>query len=100
MEPFPEKFNMASYFLDDRLREGKGEKVAVRSRRRSMTYQEVVRESHQVANVLRDLHRRMPTVPFVVVGKEVSMEDTRLTLSTLPGRFADLESICNRRGLV
>jgi benzoate-CoA ligase len=55
MEPFPEKFNMASYFLDDRLREGKGEKVAVRSRRRSMTYQEVVRESHQVANVLRDL---------------------------------------------
>ena len=37
-----------------------------------------------LANVLRDLHRRMPTVPFVVVGKEVSMEDTRLTLSTLP----------------
>ena len=37
----------------------------------------------------RDLHRRMPTVPFVVVGKEVSMEDTRLTLSTLPGRLAE-----------
>jgi hypothetical protein len=31
----------------------------------------------------------MPTVPFVVVGKEVSMEDTRLTLSTLPGRFSE-----------
>jgi hypothetical protein len=42
-----------------------------------------------LANVLRDLHRRMPTVPFVVVGKEVSMEDTRLTLSTLPGRFSE-----------
>ena len=31
----------------------------------------------------------MPTVPFVVVGKEVSMEDTRLTLSTLPDRFSE-----------
>ena len=42
---FPDKFNMASYFLDDRLREGKGEKVAVRSKRRSMTYLDVVRIS-------------------------------------------------------
>ena len=42
-----------------------------------------------LANVLRDLHRRMPTVPMVVVGKEFSMEDARLTLSTLPGRLAE-----------
>ena len=42
-----------------------------------------------IANVLRDLHRRMPTVPMVVVGKEFSMEDARLTLSTLPGRLAE-----------
>jgi hypothetical protein len=42
-----------------------------------------------LANVLRDLHRRLPTVPFVVVGKEVSMEDTRLTLATLPDRLAE-----------
>ena len=37
-----------------------------------------------LSHVLRDLHRRLPTVPFVVVGKEVSMEDTRLTLATCP----------------
>jgi hypothetical protein len=42
-----------------------------------------------LAHVLRDLHQRMPTVPFVVVGKEISMEDTRLTLSTLPDRLAE-----------
>ncbi len=42
-----------------------------------------------LANVQRDLHRRMPTVPFVVVGKEFSMEDARLTLATLPGRLAE-----------
>ena len=55
MSDFPDKFNMADYFLDARLREGKGEKVAIRSRRRSMTYLEVVRESNRVGNVLRDL---------------------------------------------
>ena len=42
-----------------------------------------------LANVLRDLHRRMPTVPMVIVGKEFSMEDARLTLATLPGRLAE-----------
>ena len=26
---FPERFNMANYFLDDRIREGRGDKVAV-----------------------------------------------------------------------
>lgn len=42
-----------------------------------------------LANVLRDLHRRLPSVPMVVVGKEFSMEDTRLTLATLPDRLAE-----------
>jgi benzoate-CoA ligase family protein len=55
MSDFPDKFNMADYFLDDRLREGKGEKVAIRSRRRTMTYLEVVRESNRFGNVLREL---------------------------------------------
>jgi hypothetical protein len=38
-------------------------------------------------HVLRDLHQRFPTVPFRVVGKEISMEDARLTLEKLPDRF-------------
>jgi nicotinamidase-related amidase len=42
-----------------------------------------------LSQVLRELHRRLPTVPFFVVGKEVSMEDTRLTLATLPDRLAE-----------
>ncbi len=39
--------------------------------------------------VLRDMHCRYPTVPFLVVGKEISMEDTRLSLDELPDRFAE-----------
>ncbi len=42
-----------------------------------------------LANTLRHLHCEMPTVPTVVVGKEFSMEDARLTLTTFPGRLAE-----------
>lgn len=40
-----------------------------------------------LARVLRDMHRRHPTVPFVVVGKEISLEDVRLSLEKVPDRL-------------
>jgi len=42
-----------------------------------------------LASVLRHLHELFPTVPFLVVGKEISVEDLRLTLEKLPDRFAE-----------
>ncbi len=42
-----------------------------------------------LASVLRRLHEAFPTVPFLVVGKEISFEDVRLTLEKLPDRFAE-----------
>ena len=42
-----------------------------------------------MANVLRRLHAQFPTVPFVVTGKEISLEDVRLTLEKLPDRFSE-----------
>jgi hypothetical protein len=42
-----------------------------------------------MSHVLRHLHHKFPHVPLCVVGKEISMEDTRLTLSTLPDRLAE-----------
>ncbi len=42
-----------------------------------------------LASVLQYLHDRHPTVPFVVVGKEISLEDVRLTLDKLPDRFSE-----------
>jgi len=42
-----------------------------------------------MSHVLRQMHQRFPTVPVCIVGKEISMEDTRLTLSTLPDRLAE-----------
>ena len=42
-----------------------------------------------LTGVLRHLHGRFPTVPFLVVGKEISVEDVRLSLEKLPDRFAE-----------
>jgi hypothetical protein len=36
---------------------------------------------------MRAMHRRFPTIPFFIVGKEVSLEDVRLTLDKLPDRL-------------
>ena len=42
-----------------------------------------------LSRILREMHSRFPTVPFVVVGKEISLEDTRLCLETLSDRFSE-----------
>ncbi len=40
-----------------------------------------------LTRVMRDMHHRFPTVPFVVVGKEISLEDVRLALEKVSDRF-------------
>jgi hypothetical protein len=40
-----------------------------------------------LSRLLRTVHRDFPTVPVLVVGKEISLEDVRLTLDKLPDRF-------------
>ena len=37
--------------------------------------------------VMRSMHDRFPTVPFYIVGKEISLEDVRLGLEKMPDRF-------------
>ncbi|MDE2513773.1 MAG: hypothetical protein KGL22_06675, partial [Alphaproteobacteria bacterium] len=40
-----------------------------------------------LARVARSLHNRFPTTPLYIVGKEISLEDVRLTLEKMPDRF-------------
>ncbi len=42
-----------------------------------------------LASSLRRLHEAFANVPFLVIGKEISVEDLRLTLEKLPDRFAE-----------
>lgn len=42
-----------------------------------------------LTHLLSAMHAEYPTVPFYVVGKEISLEDVRLTLEKLPDRFVE-----------
>jgi benzoate-CoA ligase family protein len=54
MTAFPDDFSLADYFLFDRLREGKGDKVALRFGDRSWTYNDVADRSRALARALID----------------------------------------------
>jgi len=40
-----------------------------------------------ITRLMRDLHRQYPTVPFLIVGKEISQEDIRISLEKMADRF-------------
>ncbi len=42
-----------------------------------------------LSRVMRTMHDRFPTTPFYVVGKEISLEDVRLTLQKMADRFVE-----------
>lgn len=65
---FPTRFNMARYFLDDRIEGGQGSRTAVLHRDSRLTYEEVHRGTNRVANVLTELgvepeHRVLVVLP-------------------------------------
>jgi SAM-dependent methyltransferase len=40
-----------------------------------------------LSRVMRAMHSRFPTMPFYIVGKEISLEDVRLVLEKMPDRL-------------
>jgi len=52
---FPERFNMADYFLYERLAEGMGDRIALRTAREELTYTQVAEASNRIGNALRHL---------------------------------------------
>jgi hypothetical protein len=42
-----------------------------------------------LTHLMRAMHRRFPITPFFIVGKEISLEDVRLSLEKLPDRFIE-----------
>jgi len=42
-----------------------------------------------LSHLLRAMHQQSPTTPFYVAGKEISLEDIRLTLDKLPDRLVE-----------
>ncbi len=47
-----------------------------------------------LSRVMRTMHDKFATMPFYVVGKEISLEDVRLTLQKMPDRFYEHPPLC------
>src|SRR5690606_27117486 len=63
----PEEFNLASWLLDDRVAEGRGERVALRLPHRELTYREVQRLADRFASVLAGLGLRREERVFLAL---------------------------------
>ena len=50
---YSEEFNIAEYFLDARIQEGRGERIALRTDSGDLTYAEVQELANRFGNVLR-----------------------------------------------
>ncbi len=42
-----------------------------------------------LSNTMRAMHQRFPNIPFYMVGKEISLEDLRLSLDKIPDRLVE-----------
>ena len=51
----PHPFNIAGHFLDDRIREGLGDRIALRTRDGTVTYAELQARANRFANALADM---------------------------------------------
>src|SRR5215211_7917478 len=56
---FPEQFNLATYFLDHNMTEGRGDKVAVYYRDERYTYAEVQQMANRCGHAFRSLDVEM-----------------------------------------
>ncbi len=64
---FPDDFNLADYWLFDRIREGKGGKVALRFGDRSWTYDQVADRAKALARALVDIGVRPEERVYIVL---------------------------------
>lgn len=49
-----DQLNIADYFLDDRIREGRGDRIAIRTAARNFTYLEIQELANRFGNLIRD----------------------------------------------
>jgi benzoate-CoA ligase family protein len=73
---FPEQFNIATYYLDDRVDEGLGDKIAVYCGSRRYTYREVQQMSNEVGNALLRLGVEMEDRVLIVLPDSIEFVAT------------------------
>src|SRR3954468_22232888 len=90
---FPEQFNMATYYLDDRIKEGRGDKVAVYCEDQKYTYADVQRMANQVGNVLLSLGVEMEDRVLIVLPDSIEFVATWFAIAKIGAVIAMVNTI-------
>ena len=61
--------------------------TSTRARRRCALFDAGIGDGTVLTRTMRAMHHRFPTMPFYIVGKEISLEDVRLALEKMPDRL-------------
>jgi len=80
---FPEQFNIATYFLDARIEEGLGNRVAVYCGDKQYTYAEVQRMANRVGNALLRLGIEMEDRVLIVLPDSIEFVATWLGIAKI-----------------
>ena len=86
--PFPERFNLCDYFLDRNLREGRGEKVAIRCGELSITFARLSERTRQVAAALRRAGHRPEERVLIVLPDGIEFAESWFGVLRAGGVFA------------
>ena len=90
---FPEQFNMATYYLDDRIKEGLGDKLAVYCEDQKYTYADVQGMANRVGNVLLGLGVEMEDRVLIVLPDSVEFVATWFAIAKIGAVIAMVNTI-------
>ncbi|QDU66488.1 benzoate-CoA ligase family protein [Engelhardtia mirabilis] len=97
--PWPERFNLASYFLDERLDEGREGKVALRCGDELRTYGRLIDRSCQVAAALRRAGVRPEDRVLIALPDGIEFAKTFFGILRAGGVFAMVNPLLKREDL-
>jgi benzoate-CoA ligase len=90
---FPEKFNMAGYFLDDNVSKGRGDRIAVRCANNAFTYNEVQRMANRCGNALKELGVQIEDRVLMVLPDSIAFVATWFGIAKIGAVIAMVNTI-------
>jgi benzoate-CoA ligase family protein len=93
MIPFPERFNMATYFLDQNVSEGRGDKIAVFSGDKAYSYAEVQKLANRAGNALKSAGVEMEDRVLIVLPDSIEFVAAWFGISKIGGVITMVNTI-------
>ena len=97
MISFPEQFNMADYFLGDRIKEGKGDRVAVYCEDKQYTFSDVQQMANRAGNALLSLGVAMEDRVLMVLPDSIEFVAVWFAIAKVGAVITMVNTIVSKR---